>query len=75
MEAKHGWLLVSHALAYMTAAKSGVTESEIEDLISLDDRVLDDIYQYHLPPTRFPGFPVYAARVYVSVYAGRVKNW
>ena len=52
VETKHGWLLVSHALAYVTASKSGVSESEIEDLISLDDQVLDDIYQYHLPPTR-----------------------
>ena len=52
VETKHGWLLVSHALSYVTAAKSGVSESEIEDLISLDDKVLDDIYQYHLPPTR-----------------------
>ena len=52
VEAKHGWLLVSHALAYVTAAKSGVSETEIEDLISLDDKVLDDIYQYHLPPVR-----------------------
>ena len=52
VETKHGWLLVSHALAYVTASKSGVSESEIEDLISLDDQVLDDIYQYHLPPAR-----------------------
>ena len=52
VETKHGWLLVSHALAYVTASKNGVSEPEIEDFISLDDRVLDDIYQYHLPPTR-----------------------
>ena len=52
VENKHGWLLVSHALAYVTASKNGVSEPEIEDLISLDDKVLDDIYQYHLPPTR-----------------------
>ena len=39
VEAKHGWLLVSHALAYVTAARSGISESEIEDLISLDDQV------------------------------------
>jgi NACHT domain- and WD repeat-containing protein len=43
---------VFHALAYITAAKSGLSESELEDLISLDDKVLDDVYQYHLPPTR-----------------------
>lgn len=41
-----------HALAYITAAKSGLSESELEDLISLDDKVLDDVYQYHLPPVR-----------------------
>ena len=52
VETKHGWLLVSHALAYVTAAKSGLSETECEDLISLDDKVLDDIYQYHLPPVR-----------------------
>ena len=52
VENKHGWMLVSHALSYITASKNGVSEPEIEDFISLDDRVLDDIYQYHLPPTR-----------------------
>ena len=30
---------VSHALAYVTASKSGVSEPEIEDFISLDDKV------------------------------------
>ena len=52
VENKHGWMLVSHALSYITASKNGVSEPEIEDFISLDDKVLDDIYQYHLPPTR-----------------------
>ena len=44
VENKHGWLLVSHALSYVTAAKNGVSEPEIEDLISLDDKVLDGRY-------------------------------
>lgn len=52
IEKQHGRILVFHGLAYITAAKSGLSESELEDLISLDDRVLDDVYQYHLPPTR-----------------------
>uniref|UniRef100_A0AC35UEM1 NACHT domain-containing protein n=1 Tax=Rhabditophanes sp. KR3021 TaxID=114890 RepID=A0AC35UEM1_9BILA len=51
-ESQHGKLLVSHALSYITAARSGLSDSELEDLISLDDKVLDDIYQYHLPPVR-----------------------
>ncbi|KAI6242069.1 NACHT domain-containing protein [Aphelenchoides fujianensis] len=44
-ESQHGKLLVSHALSYITAAKSGISDSELEDLISLDDK-------YHLPPVR-----------------------
>lgn len=52
IEIQHGKLLVFHALAYITASKSGLSESELEDLISLDDKVLDDVYQYHLPPVR-----------------------
>ena len=38
VENKHGWMLVSHALAYVTASKNGVSEPEIEDFISLDDK-------------------------------------
>ena len=29
-----------------------MSESELEDLLSLDDIVLDDVFQYHLPPVR-----------------------
>ena len=43
VENKHGWLLVSHALSYITATKNGVSEPEIEDLISLDDKVRDSL--------------------------------
>ena len=35
LEERHGYLIVAHSLAYTTAAKSGITEAEIEDLISL----------------------------------------
>ncbi|UYV61467.1 NWD2 [Cordylochernes scorpioides] len=52
IEKQHGRILVAHALAYITASKSGVSESELEDLLSLDDTVLEDVYQYHLPPVR-----------------------
>ena len=27
-----------------------MTQQELEDVLSLDDTVLDEIYQYHLPP-------------------------
>jgi len=52
IENAHGKILVKHALAYITASKNGLSESELEDLISLDEHVLNDIYQYHLPPIR-----------------------
>ena len=52
IEIQHGRTLVAHALGYITAAKSGISESELEDLLSLDERVLNDVYQYHLPPVR-----------------------
>ena len=52
IENQHGHILVSHALSYITASKSGLSEAELEDLISLDETVLNDVYQYHLPPIR-----------------------
>ena len=52
VERRHGKILVSHALAYITASKNGLTESELEDLLSLDDVVLNDVYQYWTPPVR-----------------------
>ena len=52
LEIKHGATFVSHALAYITASKSGLSESEWEDVLSLDDTVLKDVFQYHVPPLR-----------------------
>ena len=42
-------MFVSRALAYITAAKSGLTESELEDILSCDDDVLEDVFQYWVP--------------------------
>lgn len=52
LEGKHGVLLVRHSLSYLTASQSGLSEVELEDLLSLDDDVLNDVYQYHVPPIR-----------------------
>lgn len=52
VERRHGKILVSHALAYITASKNGLTEPELEDILSLDDEVLNDVYQYWTPPFR-----------------------
>ena len=50
LERKHGKTLIAHALGFITAARNGLTESELEDVLSLDDDVIDDVYQYWDPP-------------------------
>ena len=45
LEYRHGKLLVSHALSYITQSKNGISDLEMEDLLSLDDVVLNDVYQ------------------------------
>ncbi|XP_022102529.1 NACHT domain- and WD repeat-containing protein 1-like [Acanthaster planci] len=52
LEEYHGQMLVSRALAYITLSPTGLTETELEDLLSLDDDVLNDVYQYWMPPVR-----------------------
>ncbi|XP_033746932.1 NACHT domain- and WD repeat-containing protein 1-like [Pecten maximus] len=52
MESKHGQMLVSRTIGYLTASKSGLSESELEDVLSCDDDVLNDVYQFWVPPVR-----------------------
>jgi hypothetical protein len=52
LEVEHGKLLFSRAVIYMTSFKDGISESEIEDILSLDDEVLYDIFEFHSPPVR-----------------------
>ena len=40
VEERHGYLLVAHCLAFTTAAKHGLSESEMENVVSLDDEVI-----------------------------------
>ena len=39
LQQKHGKLLVERALGYLTLSKNGLSETEMEDLLSLDDDV------------------------------------
>jgi len=50
LEIEHGKLLFSRAVIYMTSFKNGISESEIEDILSIDDEVLYDIFEFHSPP-------------------------
>lgn len=50
---KHGTQFVRRALGYITASKTGLTKSELEDILSCDDILLtDEVFQYHVPPIR-----------------------
>ena len=53
VENAHGKVLVKYALSYVTASKNGLSEAELEDLISIDETVLNDIYQYFKAPWLF----------------------
>lgn len=52
LENEHGQVLVRRALGYLSAGRSGLTETELEDVLSLDNEVLDDVYQYWDPPSK-----------------------
>ncbi|WAR13694.1 NWD2-like protein [Mya arenaria] len=52
LEKKHGVTMVTRSLSYVTASASGISETELEDLLSLDDTVLTDVFQIHIPPLR-----------------------
>ncbi len=59
LEQKHGRVLVSRSLAYLTASVTGLTDCEMEDILSLDNQVLNEVYGgkditvYRLPPARW----------------------
>ena len=52
LEKLHGRVLLSRALSYMTVCKHGVSKTELEDLLSLDEDVLFTVFEYSLPPVR-----------------------
>jgi hypothetical protein len=53
LEVTHGKHLVRAVLAYLTLCRrSGVSETELVHLLSLDDHVLADIYEWWVPPMR-----------------------
>ena len=53
MITEHGEKFVRKALGYITASKTGLSKSELEDILSCDDIVLaDEVFKYHVPPIR-----------------------
>ena len=35
--------------SYITASKSGLSETELEDILCLDENVLDEVFRFNLP--------------------------
>uniref|UniRef100_A0A673NCA7 NACHT domain- and WD repeat-containing protein 1-like n=1 Tax=Sinocyclocheilus rhinocerous TaxID=307959 RepID=A0A673NCA7_9TELE len=58
LEENHGKKLVSHALCFILLSRNGLSEAELQDVLSLDNDVLAEMYKYWLPPShtllRFP---------------------
>lgn len=52
LEQKYGEQLVSSALGFITVGKNGISEIEMEDALSCDDKALAEVYQYHDPPVK-----------------------
>ncbi|CAF2768681.1 unnamed protein product [Rotaria sp. Silwood2] len=56
LEKVHNCLLFTRAMIYMTACRNGISQNELEDVLSLDDEVLESIFQHYIPPVRrLPG--------------------
>lgn len=52
LEEKYGNLMVKHSIGYLTAARNGLSESELEHILSLDDTLLNDVFKLWNPPVR-----------------------
>ena len=52
LQTRYGTKLIHHALGYITAAKNGLSEGELEDVLSCDEEVLDELFEYFCPPIR-----------------------
>ena len=54
------------------SAKSGLTEAELEDILSCDDDILNDVYMYWEPPVRrLPPLLFVRLKADLSQYLGR----
>lgn len=52
IELSFGPLLTRAALGLITLSQNGLSDQELEDLLSLDDAVLDEVFQYSTPAFR-----------------------
>ncbi|XP_059385042.1 NACHT domain- and WD repeat-containing protein 1 [Carassius carassius] len=77
LEENHGKKLVSHALCFILLSRSGLSEAELQDVLSLDNDVLAEIYKYWLPAShtllRFPR--LHWSRLHHDLTAHLTERW
>ncbi|KAA0707921.1 NACHT domain- and WD repeat-containing protein 1 [Triplophysa tibetana] len=77
LEEKHGRKLVSHVLSSILLSRHGLSEAELQDILSLDNDVLAEIYKYWLPPShtllRFPR--LYWSRLLYDLTDHLMERW
>lgn len=52
LEQKHGPVLVGRAFSYMVASETGLSDCEMDDVLSLDEDVLGEVFKDFHPPVR-----------------------
>ena len=52
LENRYGTTLVARSLGYLVESVTGLSDCEMDDLLSLDDVVLNSVYQTYHPPVR-----------------------
>lgn len=69
MEQRYGQKLITCCFTYLTISNGGLTELELEDALSCNDEVLNEVFQYHNPPVpgvvRLP--PLMWARIHHDI--------
>ncbi|KAJ1471502.1 hypothetical protein T484DRAFT_1843840, partial [Baffinella frigidus] len=73
LEEKHGGYLVRAALSFfLSSATQGLAEGEMRHLLSLDDDVLADCYEWWIPPVRtLPGLLLSQLLIDLDPYLAR----
>ena len=52
LEKMHGKQLFRRAISYMTICRNGITDGELENILSLDEDVLYAVFEFSMPPIR-----------------------
>ena len=52
LEQQHGAEFISNAILYISLCHHGITEQELEDALSCNAAVLNEVYEYHDPPSK-----------------------